>query len=162
MDHEQIPLSDELLRVMRRAVEHSQQNGEMFVTPRSLVLALLDEPRVGPAIAGVVSREKLLALPAPEHELGGMIRLADERLAGEVPALVRYNTLAFKTPNGKSTLWLNKESFNIFTEGARRVAASYLPKHLAMGVAAEAVRSPGVLAAIRVEPGRFTEALRGL
>lgn len=159
MDLEQIPLSDELLRVMRRAAELSQQNGEMFITPRSLMLALLDEPSVGPAIATVVSRDKLLALPPPEHELGGMIRLSDERLAGEVPALVRYNTLAFKTPNGKSTLWLNKESLAIFMEGVQRAGAAYLPKHLAMGIAAEAVRAPGVLAAIRVEPGRLTDAI---
>lgn len=159
MDLEQIPLSDELLRVMRRGAELSQQNGEMFVTPRSLMLALLDDPSVGPAIAPVVSREKLNALPPPEHELGGMIRVSDERLAGEVPALVRYNTLAFKTPNGKSTLWLNKESLDVFMEGAQRVSAAYLPKHLAMGFAAEAIRMPGVLAAIRVEPGRLTDAI---
>lgn len=159
MDLEQIALSEELLAVMRRAAELSIENREMFLTPRSLLLALLEDPGVGPAIAGVVVREKLLALAPAEHPLDGMTRLTDDRLDGERAALVRYDTLAFKTRNGKTSVWLNKESFHIFIEGAQRVETRYYPKELALGIAAEAVRAPGVLAAIRVEPGRLTDAI---
>jgi len=158
-DLEQIPLSEELLGLMRRAAQISLDNNEAFITPRSLLLSLLDDSEVGPAVSTVVSKDKLLAVPPAENEMSGLVRIAEDRLTGEQPALVRYDTLAFKTPNGKTSVWLGKEALAIFLEGAQRVEGRFLPKHLALGFAAEAVRSPGVLAAIRVEPGRLTDAV---
>lgn len=158
-DLEQIPLSEELLGVMRRAAQLALDNNEAFITPRSLLLALLDDPEVGPAIATVVIKEKLLAIAPEESDLSGLVRLSEDRLTGEQPALIRYDTLAFKTPSGKTSVWLGKEAYAIFIEGANRVETRYTPKHLALGIAAEAVRSPGILSAIRVEPGRLTDAV---
>jgi hypothetical protein len=56
-------------------------------------------------------------------------------------------------------VWLSREAFAVFVEGANRADASYLPKHLAFGLASEALRSPGVLSALHVEPGKVTDAL---
>jgi len=158
-DLEQIPLSEELLGVMRRAAQISIDNNEAFITPRSLLLSLLEDGDVGPAIVSVVVRDKLLAIPPAESEMSGLVRVAEDRLTGEQPALVRYDTLAFKTPNGKTSVWLGKDALNIFLEGAQRVEGRFQPKHLALGFAAEAVRAPGVLAAIRVQPGALSEAV---
>ncbi|MBV9269901.1 MAG: hypothetical protein JO165_02325 [Candidatus Eremiobacteraeota bacterium] len=158
-DFEQIPLSEQLLGVMRRAAQISLDNNEAFITPRSLLLSLLDDPDVGPAIVHVVVKEKLLTVPPAETDMSGLVRVAEDRLTGEQPALVRYDTLAFKTPSGKTSVWLGKDSLSIFLEGAQRVEGRFYPKHLALGFAAEAVRAPGVLAAIRVEPGALRDAV---
>ncbi len=49
----------------------------------------------------------------------------------------------------------------MWNEGARRVGEGeqYLPKHLAFGIAADAIRIPGVLASLQVTPGDVTDAL---
>ncbi|HTU81408.1 MAG TPA: hypothetical protein VMF61_04715 [Candidatus Acidoferrales bacterium] len=160
---EQIPLSDELLDVMRAAGRYAQQLREPFVTARALLLALLDDEAIGPAIAELVPREKVTALPPSEDVRATATRLPDTGLpAGEKPALPRYDTLAFKLPEGSSSAWLSREAFSIFCEGANRAGQIYMPKHLAFGIAAEAVRSPGILVALRIEPGRLTDALVNL
>jgi hypothetical protein len=157
-DLEQIPLSDELLNVMRRAARKAIDLREPFITPRAILLSLLEDPAVGPAIATVVNREKVLSANVDENF--GVVRLVDDFLPeGEQPAMTRYDTLAFKTPDGRSSMWLNRDAHHIFIEGAQRIEDRYYPKHLALGVAAEAVRAPGVLAAIRVEPGLLTDAI---
>lgn len=157
-DLEQVPLTAELLSVMRRAARNALDLNEPFITPRAILLALLDEPVIGPAIAGVVNREKVMSADVGEH--GGMTRLLEEHLEnGEQPAIARYDTLAFKTPDGRTSVWLNKDAYEIFLEGAQRVDERYFPKHLALGLAAQAIRAPGVLAAIRVEPGIFAGAV---
>jgi hypothetical protein len=155
---EQIPLSDELLTVMRRAARNAIDLREPFITPRAILLSLLDDPQIGPAMGGVVNREKVLAASLDENF--GVVRLIDDFLPdGEQAAMTRYDTLAFKTPDGRSSMWLNRDAYHIFIEGAQRVEDRYYPKQLALGVAAEAVRAPGVLAAIRVEPGLLVEAI---
>ncbi len=155
---EQIPLSDELLIVMRRAARKAIELREPFITPRALLLSLLDDPSVGTAMAAVVNREKVLAANVDENF--GVVRLIDDFLPdGEQPAMTRYDTLAFKTPDGRSSMWLNRDAYHIFIEGAQRVEDRYYPKQLALGIAAEAVRAPGVLAAIRVEPGILVDAI---
>jgi hypothetical protein len=86
--------------------------------------------------------------------------MPDERIGNEEQAaLVRYDTIAFKTPDGRDTVWLNRDSLSIFLEGSRRVEDRYNPKQLALGLAAEAVRQPGVLSTIRVEPGALIDAI---
>ena len=155
---EQVPLTPELLHVARRAAAIAIELDEPFVTPRSLLLALLEDPSVGPAISSVVVRDKVLAADVSEN--GGPARLLEEPADGtEQPAMPRYDTLAFKTPDGRTSMWLNRDAFSIFAEGAQRADERYYPKHLALGLAAAAIQTPGVLAAIRVEPGVLSDAI---
>lgn len=157
-DLEYLPLTQELLGVMRTAARKAIELKEPFITPRAILLSLLDDAGIGPAIAGVVNREKVIN--ADVGETGGMTRLIEERMeSGEQPAIARYDTLAFKTPDGRTSMWLNKDAYNIFIEGAQRVEERYYPKHLALGLAAQAIHAPGVLAAIRVEPGVLADAI---
>ncbi len=154
-DH--IALSDELLALMRAAAQKALDLHETFVTPRALLLAMLDEPSIGPRIAGVVNRRKLLDAAAAGTDA---VRLEDDVLpsTGD-PALARYDTLAFKTPDSGSSVWLDPQTYQILQEGARRVDDRYLPKHAALGMAAEAVHAPGELAALGVDAGALAEAL---
>lgn len=155
---EQVPLSQELLGVMRRAAKKAIDLKEPFITPRAILLSLLDDPGIGPAIAGVVNRDKVLAAEVGEN--AGMTRLIEDRMEnGEQPAMSRYDTIAFKTPDGRTSMWLNKDAYKIFIEGAQRVEERYYPKQLALGLAAQAIHAPGVLAAIRVEPGVLADAI---
>ncbi|HEY9180005.1 MAG TPA: hypothetical protein VIO32_04760, partial [Candidatus Baltobacteraceae bacterium] len=131
---------------------------EPFITPRAILLSLMDDPSLGTAISDVVSRDKVLS--AEVSESPGMTRLVEERMQdGEQPALARYDTLAFKTPDGRASMWLNKDAYTIFVEGAQRVEDRYFPKHLALGLAAQAIHAPGLLTAIRVEPGVLADAI---
>ncbi len=160
---EQLPLTNELLSVMRNSGRYAQQLREPFITARALLLALLDDEQVGAAIADLLPREKILALPPSEDVRATATRLPDAGLApGEKSAMPRYDTLAFKLPEGVSSVWLSREAFSIFLEGANRADSAYLPKHLAFGIAAEAVRTPGILAALRIEPGKLTDAMFAL
>jgi hypothetical protein len=157
-ENEQVPLTSELLGVMRRAAKKAIELKEPFITPRAILLSLLDDPGIGPAIGGIVNRDKVAAAQVGENT--GMTRLIEERMEnGEQPAMARYDTIAFKTPDGRTSMWLNKDAYNIFIEGAQRVDERYYPKHLALGVAAQAIHAPGVLAAIRVEPGVLADAI---
>ena len=155
---EQVPLTAELMTVMRRSAQRAIDLKEPFITPRAILLSLMDDPSVGTAISDVVSRDKVLS--AEVSESPGMTRLVEERMQdGEQPALTRYDTLAFKTPDGRASMWLNKDAYTIFIEGAQRVEDRYFPKHLALGLAAQAIHAPGLLTAIRVEPGVLADAI---
>jgi hypothetical protein len=157
---EQIPLSDELLKVMRDSGAYALKLREPFVTARALLLALLDDPEIGPAIAEVVPRVKLMELEPSGDLRNAAARVPDAGLpAGERGALPRFDTLAFKLPEGNASVWLGREAYSIFCEGANRAEGRYLPKHLAFGLASEALRSPGILASIHVEPGKLTDAI---
>jgi hypothetical protein len=160
---DQVPLSPELLTVMRNSGRYAQQLREPFITARALLLALLDDDKVGPALAEVVPRDKLLELPVVDDARSTASRLPETGLlAGEKPPMPRYDTLAFKLPDSTASVWLSREAFGIFTEGANRVEGSYFPTHLAFGLASESLRTPGVLTALRIEPGRVTDALFAL
>jgi|SRR5579884_2567316 len=155
---DQVPLSQEVLGLMRHAAETALEFEEPFVTPRSILLALLDDTELGPALATVVNRDRVLGAHVEEH--GAMIPLSEERMeSGEQPAMIRYDTIAFKTPDGRTSVWLDKDAYKVFIEGAQRVEERYLPKHVALGLAAQAIQAPGVLAAIRVEPGVLADAV---
>ena len=58
----------------------------------------------------------------------------------EKAALLRFNTLAFKLPESTKSVWLSREAYQVWNEGAKRVedGAKYMPKHLAFGIAAVA------------------------
>lgn len=140
-DSENVPISEELLATMRRAAQYAHDLREPFISPRSLLLALLDDPSVG---------SKLQRLTTPAK-----VRDADVEFAFSTA----QDTLAFKTADGRSMMWLSKESFEIFFQGAKRVNERYSPRELALGIAAEALLVPGILAAIRVEPGALMDAV---
>ncbi|HUY11696.1 MAG TPA: hypothetical protein VMV73_05500 [Candidatus Dormibacteraeota bacterium] len=190
---EQIPISDELFKLMRDAAAHSRRMEERFVSSYALLLALMDDPIVGSALVDVIDREKLeglyairraerarvlaAAAEAAQAQVGEDVRggrreeqIEDPRRIadalpeppgshGEAPPMQRYDTLAFRCGEGSELTWLSHEAFAIFTEGARRADGRLMPHHIGIGFAAEAVRSPGVLAQLRVEPGKVTDAL---
>jgi hypothetical protein len=157
---EHIPLSDELLAVMRNSGRYAQQLREPFITARALLLALLDDEQVGPVLNEIVPRDKLMAIPAIDDVRATATRIAETGLgSSEKASMPRYDTLAFKLPESTASAWLSREAYAIFLEGVNRAEGSYLPKHLGFGFAAEAVRAPGVLAALRIEPGKVTDAL---
>ena len=161
---EQIFLSDEILTLMRRAAELAGTVREPFITVRTMLLALLDDPHLGPELQDVLPREKLI-----EYEMGAdaaraniASRVSEPQMqAGERAAMLRFNTLAFKIPNGSKSVWLSRDAFTAWTEGAKRVedGGRYMPKHLAFGIAADAIRVPGILAALHLSPGAINEAI---
>src|SRR5579862_3127840 len=112
---EQIPLTNELLAVMRNSGRYAQQLREPFITARALLLALLDDPQIGASLSEVVPRDKVEALPPSEDLRMSATRLPDTGLpAGEKAAMPRYDTLAFKLPDSTTSVWLSREAFSIF------------------------------------------------
>lgn len=161
---EQIFLSEEILALMRNAAAIAQRLKEPFITIRTLLVALLEDPQLGEKLAEALPREKLEAyeLPAEAAQKLTASRVQETKMqAGERAALLRFNTLAFKLPNGSKSVWLSREAFQVWNEGAKRVedGGKYMPKHLAFGIAADAVRSPGVLTELRISPGDVNEAI---
>lgn len=161
---EQIFLSDEILNLMRRAAEIAGTLNEPFITVRALLLALLDDPNLGEPLQEALPREKLeqyeMAAEAAKANIAA--RVAEPQMqAGERAAMLRFNTLAFKVPSGTKSVWLSRDAFSAWNEGAKRVeeGSRYLPKHLAFGIAADAIRAPGVLAALHLSPGAINEAI---
>ncbi|MDP9017576.1 MAG: hypothetical protein M3N19_04585, partial [Candidatus Eremiobacteraeota bacterium] len=135
MDIEQIPVSDEVLTVMRSAATKTLRCGENFVSPRTMMIALAEDPILAEPLKEVVDLELLQGMVADERDLPGVTELPEDRMgADEQPALLRYDTLAFKDLEGSTSVWLNAEAFAVFLEGARYAEdGKYLPKHLALG-----------------------------
>jgi hypothetical protein len=161
---EQIFLSDELLTMMRNAARLAGVNKEPFITVRTLLMALLEEPSVGPQIEDVLPREKLEEYQLPEDALTRLTaaRVQEPNLsAGERPAMLRFNTLAFKTPDGAKSVWLSREAYNVWHEAAKRVGdgEKFAPRHIGFGIAADAIRTPGIFAQLHLSPGDLSEAL---
>jgi hypothetical protein len=153
-----VALSEALLSTMRLAAQKSIELREAFITPRAILLALMDDPDLGIAIRAVVNLDRVMAAETDGNF--GVSRVAEDDAAGnEEPALARYDTLAFKTPDGRSSVWLSRDAYDVFAEGAQRTETEYFPRHLALGLAAQSVLAPGVLTAIRVEPGVFADAI---
>jgi hypothetical protein len=166
-DAEHIFLSDELLALMRNSARLSGELREPFITTRTLLVALLEEPTLGETLAEVVPREKLekYALPADAGTKMIASRVSEPNMEdGERPAMLRFNTLAFKVPDGSRSVWLSREGQNTFIEAAKQVrdGEKFMPRHLAYGIAAESIRTPGVLNELHISPGLITEALTKL
>jgi hypothetical protein len=164
---EQIFLSDDVLTLMRNAARLAGEVKEPFITVRTLLLALLDDAVVGPALQAVVPREKLETYALPEDAATRLVasRVPEPNMQnGERAAMLRFNTLAFKTPDGAKSVWLSREAFQIWNEAGKRAGDGepLLPKHLAFGIAADAIRTPGVLAALHISPGDVNDAIRPL
>ncbi len=164
---EQVPLSGELLAMMRHAAALATTLREPFITVRTLLLAMLDDSQIGPALVEALPRERLESYAFAQD---AVTRLTASRVPepsmppGERPALLRFNTLAFKLPDGSRSIWLSREAQSAWIEGAKRVedGGAFLPIHLAFGIAADALRSPGILAAMHISPGTFNEAVMAL
>lgn len=152
-----VPLSDELLKLMRASAKKALELHEGFITPRALLLTMMDDPALGPGISSVVNRDKVLSAETPATQAS---RLPDDTFEiGDQASVARFDTICFKTPDGNSSVWLTREAYDIFIEGAQRADDRYTPKHLALGFAAEARHAPGVLSAIKVDPGVLAEAI---
>ncbi|GAC1419746.1 MAG: hypothetical protein NVSMB5_11810 [Candidatus Velthaea sp.] len=160
MDHEQLELSAEILGVMRGAVSYAFHGGSDFVSPSHVLLALLDDARLGDVLGGFLEREKILA-DTKRVKLPGVVEIMEAALpAGEPTPFKRYDTLAFQSSDGKRVMWLDRESFKIFIEGARRVdAGTYRPKHLALGFVVESVKDPAMQGLLGLDPAAVTSAV---
>jgi hypothetical protein len=164
---EQIFLSDDVLAMMRNAARLAGTLHEPFITIRTLLLALLEEPAIAPAIAEIVPREKLEQYVLPEDAAARMTakRVQEPNIpAGERPAILRFDTLAFKVPDGSKSVWLSREALIVWDEAAKRVEEDekFEPRHVALGIAADAIKTPGILAAMGISPGDFSEAVMKL
>jgi hypothetical protein len=163
-DVEPIFLSDEITVLMRNAAAIALRLKEPFITIRTLLLALLDDPVLGERLSEALPRDKLEEYELPVE---AMQRLTASRVpepnmnTGERAALLRFDTLAFKVPDGSRSVWLSREAYGVWAEGAKRVDEGdpFLPKHLAFGIAADALRSPGLLSALHISPGDVNEAI---
>jgi Clp amino terminal domain, pathogenicity island component len=163
-DNEQLRLGPELLAVMRAGVTHALEHGAEFVAPPHLLLGLLADPLVGPAIDPLVPRENIerAALEAAK-KLPEIAELPDAPLPGNERApFQRYDTLAFRSHDGTRTLYLDNDAYHVFIEGARRAEDVYRPKHLVYGFTAEAVKDRDVLSLFGVDPEAVTKAVDGL
>jgi hypothetical protein len=163
MDRDQVLLSDELLSVCRAAVTFAVEYGASFVAPPHVLLALLDDPKVGVALAEVLERGRIVAaarLPAP----GGVHELPEGIMPrGEKPPFMRYDTVVFHSSDGQYQRWFNRDSFKLFNESAKRAnGGRFLPKHLALGITASAQDDQNVRSLLGKDPEVFREVVYAL
>lgn len=154
MDQEQLRLAPDLLAVMRTGVSNAIDRGAQFVAAPHLLLALMDEPAIGSAVAEHVNREKVeKAAEAALTKLPEVTELPEGTLPDdEKPPFQRYDTLAFTSKDGTRTMYLDRESYQLFLEGARRADGVYKPKHLVMGFVAASVKDGEILALLGPDP----------
>ena len=160
-DSEQLRLAPDLLTALRAGVTSAIENGAEFVAPPHLLLGLLADPQIGPVIAPLVPRDAILKSAAetgrklPEvAEIGEGPLLHSER-----PPFIRYDTLAFRSLDGKRTLYLDGDAYHVFIEGARRAVGVYRTKHLVYGFTAEAVKDRDLLSLFGTDPQSVTLAV---
>lgn len=163
-DNEQLRLGPELLAVLRAGVTHALEHGAEFVAPPHLLLGLLTDPRIGPAIDALVPREKVERAAADAaRKLPEIAEIHDAPLpAAERAPFQRYDTLAFRSQDGTRTLYLDNDAYHVFIEGAHRAEDVYRPKHLVYGFTAEAVKDRDVLGLFGADPQAVTKAVDAL
>ena len=159
LDVEQIPVSDEVLALMRNAASRALANDEKFISPRAMMVALMHDQSVAEALKEAVDVDALETLTSEAIDKPSALEVPEDRMTeGEQPALLRYDTLAFKDETGQNSVWLNGEAYAVFLEGARRTEGRYMPKHLALGFASEARKSSSLLTDLKIDPAKFSEA----
>ena len=151
-------VTEEVLNVMRGSVTYAVEYGSQFVGPAHLLLALLDDPKIGDTLRDAVERGRIIAAarqPAP----GGLVEVQEGPLPrGEQAPFQRYDTLVFQSTDGKQQRWLNRDTFGIFNEAARRVdGGRFLPKHIAVGFAIDAQNDRDVRTLLGRDPQVFSE-----
>jgi Clp amino terminal domain, pathogenicity island component len=163
MDQDQVLLSDEVLAVCRGAVTFAVEYGASFVAPPHVLLALLDDPKVGGALAEVLERGRIVAA-ARQPSPGGVHEVGESGLPrGEKPPFVRYDTLVFHSSDGQYQRWLNRDTFKLFNESVKRAnGARFLPRHLALGLSVFAQDDGNVRALLGKDPGVFKEVVYAL
>jgi len=145
MDSDQLALDADLIGVMRAAVTSALENGTTFVAPANVVLGLLADPRIGPAIAALIPRERVRQAAADAQQ--------------ELPEV---DTVAFLSRDGAESLYLDADAFRIFVEGARRAGGTYRAKHLVFALTAEAVKERELLELVGRDPQGVTKAVDAL
>lgn len=160
MDVEQLPLSKEILAVMRGAVTYAIASEADFVAPPHLLLALLDDGELGDVLAEFLERGKIVT-ETKKKKLPGVLEVPEGALpSGEVTPFKRYDTLAFRSVDGETTRWLDRDAFKVFVEGARRVEEGpYKPKHLALGYVAESIKDRDLQGLLGRDPQAVTTAV---
>jgi hypothetical protein len=162
-ENEQLRLSPELLDVLRRGVTAALEYDCEFVAPPHVLLGLLADPLVGPAIDSLVPREAIVkAAEDAAKKLPEVVHIAEALPATEQPPFSRYDTLAFRSVDGVHTLYLDGDAFHVFVEGARRAGEVYRPKHLVYGFSAEAVKDRDLLRLFGSDPQSVTQAVDAL
>ena len=163
METDQVLLSDELLTVMRTAVTYAVDYGATFVAPSHVLLALIDDAKIGGHLADVLERGRIVAAarqpaPAGVHELGeGALP------RGEKPPFQRYDTVVFHSSDGQYQRWLNRDTFRLFNVSARRAnGGRFLPKHLALGFTVFAQDDRDVRALLGKDPEVFKDVVYAL
>jgi hypothetical protein len=142
---------------MRASVTYAVEFGSSFVGPPHLLLALLDDPKIGDALRDAVERGRIIAT-ARQPVPGGLVEVPEGALPrGEQAPFQRYDTLVFQSTDGKAQRWLNRDTFNIFNESARRVDGRFLPKHIAVGFAIDAQNDRDVRTLLGRDPQVFSE-----
>jgi hypothetical protein len=162
LDH--LRLTPELMTVMRAAAGNAIHRGAQFIAPPDLLSALLRDPQVGPALEPLVPREHIaIAADDAEKKLPEIAEIAEGALpdGGNAP-FVRYDSLAFLSPDGTRTVYLDGHAYHLFIEGARRADEVYRPKHLVLGFTAEAVKDRDLLGMFGVDPAHVANAVYDL
>ena len=164
MDSDHLRLDPDLLEVLRAGVTSALEHGAEFVAPPHLLLGLLADPRVGPAIEPLVPRDHILKAAADAaKKLPEIDELPEGRLpGGESPPFARYESLAFRSRDGAHTLYLDADALHVFVEGGRRAEEVYRPKHLVYGFTAEAVKDRDLLSLFGSDPQGVTTAVDAL
>ena len=163
---DQVVISQELLAVMRRAVDFAIADRAAFVDPRHILLSLLDDASVAEGFAGLLERATVEAsLRVASQEDLSSDEDEPERAERVLPKTPpdEYDTLAFRTTDGSKSRWLDPNAYHVFLEGARRSEQGpYMPKQLAYGYAAEATRDKALLATLGSDPQAVTAAIYAL
>ncbi len=164
MTDEQLRLDSDLMNVLHAGVTCAIERGAQFVAPSHLLLGLLADPIIGPAIAPLVPRDKIEKAAADAAaKPAQLVEVPEEPPAGaEAPPFVRYDSLAFRSQDGTRTLYLDGESFRLFVEGARRAVDVYRAKHLVYGFTAEAVKDRDLLSLFGTDPQSVSKAVEDL
>ncbi len=158
MDADQVLLSDDLLAVMRCAVTYAVDSGAKFVAPAHLLLALLDDAKIGDSLREVLERGRVIAA-ARQPAAAGVTEVKEGPLPrGEQVPFVRYDTVVFQSTDGAHQRWLNRETFKIFNEAAKRVETGrFFPRHLVLGIAIGAQDDRDVRNLLGRDPELFKE-----
>lgn len=160
MDQDQVLLTEELLAVCRSAVTYAVEYGASFVAPPHILLALLDDAKVGGALAEVLERGRIVAA-ARQPSPGGVHEVGEGVLPrGEKPPFTRYDTVVFHSSDGQYQRWFNRDSFKLFNESARRAnGGRFLPRHLALGFVVSGQDDRDVRALLGKDPEVFKEVV---
>jgi len=163
MDQDQVLLTEEVLAVCRAAVTFAVEYGASFVAPPHLMLALLDDSKIGGALAEVLERGRIVAT-ARQPSPGGVHEVGEGVLPrGEKPPFTRYDTVVFHSSDGQYQRWFNRDSFRLFNESARRAnGGRFLPRHLALGFTVIAQDDREVRALLGKDPEIFKEVVYAL